>query len=351
MSKHPAIAYMHGVLDGSIPAGELVRLAVERHMRDLEEGPARGLRFDRSAAQHAINWFGFLKHSKGEWAGQGFEPAGWQQFVLWCLFGWKRADGLRRFRTAYVEVPRKNGKALDIDTPVPTPTGWKRHEDLVPGDWVFAPDGAPITVLATTEAYEGECYRVAFSDGTAIIAHANHEWDTERSWFTKRPQGSRQPMPTVTTAEIRQTMRCGARGDLVHGIAVAGALDLPERELLVDPYVLGVWLGDGTTAGASLTCADDGILRELERRGYTTEPRSVRYLYLVGRGHLQVELRALGVLGNKHIPTEYLRASEPQRLDLLRGLMDTDGYVSQAGQCEFVSTRPRLFWDAVELIR
>jgi len=111
MSRHPAVEYMHGVLDGNIPAGRLVRLAVERHQRDLEEGPARGLRFDRAAAQHAIDFFGFLKHSKGEWARKPFELSPWQQFVLWCLFGWLRADGLRRFRTAYVEVPRKNGKS------------------------------------------------------------------------------------------------------------------------------------------------------------------------------------------------------------------------------------------------
>lgn len=109
-AKHPAIAYIHGVLDGSIPACKQIRLAVERHQRDLEEGAKRGLRFDRQAAQHAIDFFGFLKHSKGEWAGQPFELSPWQQFILWVLFGWKRADGLRRFRVAYIEVPRKNGK-------------------------------------------------------------------------------------------------------------------------------------------------------------------------------------------------------------------------------------------------
>jgi len=111
MAKHPVAGYIAGVLDGSIPACRLIRLAVERHMQDLEEGPKRGLRFDRQAAEHAIKFFGFLKHSKGEWAGQGFELSPWQQFILWCLFGWKRADGLRRFRTAYIEVPRKNGKS------------------------------------------------------------------------------------------------------------------------------------------------------------------------------------------------------------------------------------------------
>lgn len=70
----------------------------------------RGLIFDEDAAQHVIDFFGFLKHSKGEWAGQVVELEPWQQFYLWVLFGWKRADGTRRFRTAFQEVARKNGK-------------------------------------------------------------------------------------------------------------------------------------------------------------------------------------------------------------------------------------------------
>ena len=72
---------------------------------------ARGLRFDLAAARHAIDFFGFLRHSKGEWAGQTFALAPWQAFVVGCLFGWQRSDGLRRFRTAYCAVPRKNGKS------------------------------------------------------------------------------------------------------------------------------------------------------------------------------------------------------------------------------------------------
>ena len=111
MARHPVAEYIHGVLDGSIPAGKLIRLAVERHQRDMETGAERGLRFDRQAAQHAIDFFGFLKHSKGEWAGQPFLLEPWQQFLLWVIFGWKRADGYRRFRTAYIELCRKNGKS------------------------------------------------------------------------------------------------------------------------------------------------------------------------------------------------------------------------------------------------
>jgi len=111
MSRHPAVAYAQDVLDGTLPAGKLLKQAARRFLRDMEDGAARGLRFDRAAAQHAIDFFGFLKHSKGEWAGQSFELSPWQQFVVWNLFGWKREGGYRRFRRAYIEVPRKNGKS------------------------------------------------------------------------------------------------------------------------------------------------------------------------------------------------------------------------------------------------
>ena len=113
-SKHPVAAYIAGVLDGSVPACTTIRQAVERHQRDLKTGAERGLHFDRAAAEHVVQFFGFLRHSKGEWAGDPFELAPWQQFMLWALFGWKRADGLRRFRIAYIEVPRKNGKTTIV---------------------------------------------------------------------------------------------------------------------------------------------------------------------------------------------------------------------------------------------
>jgi phage terminase large subunit-like protein len=104
-------AYARAVAEGRILANRLVRLACVRHLEDLASASARGLRFDLTAARHAIDFFGFLRHSKGEWAGQTFALAPWQAFVVGCLFGWHRPDGLRRFRTAYCAVPRKNGKS------------------------------------------------------------------------------------------------------------------------------------------------------------------------------------------------------------------------------------------------
>jgi phage terminase large subunit-like protein len=99
------------VAEGQVLTNHLVRLACQRHLDDLASSASRGLRFDVQAARHAIAFFGFLRHSKGEWAGETFALAPWQSFVVGSLFGWQRTDGLRRFRTAYCAVPRKNGKS------------------------------------------------------------------------------------------------------------------------------------------------------------------------------------------------------------------------------------------------
>lgn len=107
----PTTAYADQVVRRKVPAGEFVRLACERHLRDLKAGRQRGLQWNPGAAEDAIGFFHYLRHSKGEWAGTPFDLQGWQQFIIGSLFGWKRADGLRRFRTAYNEVARKNGKS------------------------------------------------------------------------------------------------------------------------------------------------------------------------------------------------------------------------------------------------
>ena len=109
----PVTAYARSVVDGDPAATcELVKLACRRHLDDLVNATQRGLRWDPERAQCALDFFPtFLCHSKGEWAGQPVELSPWQQFIVGCLFGWLLANGARRFRIAYTEVPRKNGKS------------------------------------------------------------------------------------------------------------------------------------------------------------------------------------------------------------------------------------------------
>lgn len=110
VKKYPAELYAEQVRSGEILVCEYVRLAVERYYADFDRALDRGQYFDKKAAMRAIRFIEKLKHTKGEWAGQRFRLEPWQQFVLWNIFGWKNADGTRRFRYAYIEIARKNGK-------------------------------------------------------------------------------------------------------------------------------------------------------------------------------------------------------------------------------------------------
>lgn len=110
VKKYPAEFYAEQVRSGAILVCEYVRLAIERYYADLDRALDEGRYFDKKAAMRAIHFIEKLKHTKGEWAGQRFRLEPWQQFVLWNIFGWKNADGTRRFRYAYIEIARKNGK-------------------------------------------------------------------------------------------------------------------------------------------------------------------------------------------------------------------------------------------------
>lgn len=110
--KDKALEYIERVMSGKRQAGELERLAVERHLNDLERATEMGLYFDEKAAKKVLGFCQFVKHYKGEWAGQEFVPEDWQCFILWVIFGWKTKGGVRRFKYADVEVSRKNGKTF-----------------------------------------------------------------------------------------------------------------------------------------------------------------------------------------------------------------------------------------------
>lgn len=111
--RHPVERYIRRVAQGKVMACRWVRLACERQLRDLKTARRRGLIFDPDAASHALDFFSFLSHSKGEWAGRSITLELWEMAILWILFGWVRQKTrTRRFRQAYIEIARKNGKSL-----------------------------------------------------------------------------------------------------------------------------------------------------------------------------------------------------------------------------------------------
>ena len=108
----PATAYAQAVVAGEVIAGPHVRAACQRHLRDLEEGPRRGLTWDLAAADRALRFFPrTLRLAGGQFEGVPFELHPSQAFIVGSLFGWKRSDGTRRFRRAYIEQGKGNGKS------------------------------------------------------------------------------------------------------------------------------------------------------------------------------------------------------------------------------------------------
>lgn len=105
-----ALLYINAVMNEKIPVCHWATQAVNRHVNDLKK--LKRYYFDEGAADEALSFFTYLRHSKGEWGGQPFILSPWEQFIIYCVYGWKRKkDGFRRFTNAYVEVPRKNGKS------------------------------------------------------------------------------------------------------------------------------------------------------------------------------------------------------------------------------------------------
>lgn len=227
-------------------------------------------------------------------------------------------------------------EALALDTPIPTPTGWTTMGDLRDGDVIFGSDGRPTTVVKAQPVRLGApCYRVTFEDGTSMVASDDHRWFAQpkgpyktRVWTTREmvDDGRRFYIPR---AGVRQT----------------AATDLP-----VDPYLLGAWLGDGSTGQAYIASAwgDVDTLREqLRARGIETTVNKGGSAARVGlsnrRGFgsemgtdVAKAMRSLDCWRDKHIPTQYLRAGTEQRAELLRGLMDTDGCATTDGKAVFV---------------
>jgi replicative DNA helicase len=259
------------------------------------------------------------------------------------------------------------GKALALDTPLPTPQGWTTMGDLAPGDQLLGADGKPTTVVdATGVMYDRPCYEVEFSDGSVITADAEHQWVTHTGSARRaaRDIGPRSREGAAraevrTTREIADSLRCRTADRRInHSVPCAQALQLPERSLLLHPYALGAWLGDGHTAGARFTTADPEIVCFLEAEcGLVASPRGNMSYSLalpppepVDHGTVPGILRTVGVLNNKHIPSEYLRASIDQRRALLAGLLDTDGTVTSSGSVQFSVTNRRLAEDTRELI-
>lgn len=255
-------------------------------------------------------------------------------------------------RLADPVVPGRYVGALDVHTEVPTPAGVTAVAHLAVGDAVFSAEGQQSTVTEISAPLLGRsCFEVEFATGDRIVA------DDEQRWYTERRDVPR----TVAAPRRRGTVELAGsvaeHGPAAFAVRVAPAVQLPQRKLPVDPYLLGAWLGTGVQTMPSLLGASAALVRLLDERGvrvFTSGLPNQHWIATPGtatRGsNLATRLTELRVLGDKHVPMTYLRASEEQRRELLGGLLDSAGAVAHGGEVLFRAASQTLASGVHELI-
>ena len=368
--------YLMGILDGSIVSGKKMIQLAEKLLPRFKDG-YKQWHFDAEAAIRPVEFIErFLCIPSGKlnvpFVMEQYERA-WTEII----FGFVDDEGVRQFQYALVEVARKNGKACTISTQLPTPKGWRTMGEIHPGDYVFGQDGKPSLVIAESEIFDKPTYRVTFEDGATVDTSGDHIWTVQ----TKESRKVAKYVPKTgrrytdyreggwfetTTKEmldsgIYHARRDGKGKEYKYRVPIALPVEYEEKFLPIDPYTFGYWLGDGHSNGPYMTIGKqdlDESIGLLEGFGHTCSVRlGHENTYKVtldtqsGRkaNPFTSALRDMFVLNNKHIPDMYLQASVEQRWELLRGLMDTDGYVSKAGQCQFTQKRKELTEQFVEL--
>lgn len=263
--------------------------------------------------------------------------------------GWVHNDicrRLERFSRAVADgesprlmilMPPRHGKQVADTTPVLTTRGWVPHGELREGDYVFHPSGAPVRVVAVAAPLSQDC-EVVFTDGARVLVHENHEW-----LVFDRSLGDERVVETkyLERRKLWSGPKGRRNGRAVIQLPKQQALVLPDADLPLDPYVLGVWLGDGKSSASHMCwAANDEVVAQAVNARYPFTSRWAHAATKVEYGAFPIapQLRQLGLLNNKHVPQAYLLASVAQRLELLAGLIDTDGHVDSATQRVRIAT-------------
>lgn len=221
-------------------------------------------------------------------------------------------------------------KALPIETLLPTPDGWTTMGEVQVGDVLFDKNGKKTKVVGKSKVKQNKCYKIYFDDKTTVVSDVDHIWHLH--------DGKNKPAHELKVKDK---------------ISVTKAIETEQKDLPIDPYVLGLWLGNGRNRGGEICSAYDFVFEEIVKRGYEIgediggKNRCQSHTVL----GLTDSLRKLNLLHSKHIPDIYLRASISQRLDLLRGLMDSDGNVNVGRkQAVFTSCSKTLSDDVKKLL-
>ena len=330
------------------PINKILYLLEDGTVVDKLEAGQKSVR-KRQTEEYKIMWYllsGDRILDSKEWAGKKYIPV----VPIWGkelnIAGKRVVRGLIR----HAKDPQRMynyWQALSLNTLLPSPQGWIYMKDVKEGYQLFDDKGQICVVTKISPVFENrDCVEVLFDDGSVITADVKHLWTVEE-------RGKR----TSKTFEWTQkTLTTDCLVPDKHFIYVTEPLSLSEKDLLINPYVLGVWLGDGTSAEPSITQGlEDApeLFAHLERFGCKLsdyhKTSGGTWRTMLG---LRSKFTQLNLLNNKHIPYDYVRASIEQRLQLLQGLMDTDGSISlTTGSCSFTTVSLELAKGFAELLR
>jgi hypothetical protein len=251
------------------------------------------------------------------------------------------------------QIHRGAGKAQSLDSCALTPKGWVKFRDLKEGDEIFCGNGKITKIKWLHEIKKRKIYEVTTSDGRKAQCHDGH------LWVVTRPTRTRKKRRVLKLSQIMENYydeRIDKRynrkyKEYTYYIPNPKPIQFKEKDLLIDPYTLGYWLGDGSSYDARITTDDPEILDYIPYKNVTK--LKDKYVYFI-KG-LQKDLRKLQLIPkNKHIPEEYLIGSVKQRTELLQGLIDSDGHITaRKGSyiIEFSNKNERLIDDVVKLVR
>ena len=301
------------------------------------------------------------------------------EHLLWDWDFWARPEQKEPagdWQNWLILAGRSWGKELPLSCNLPTPTGWTSMGAVQVGDFLLDERGLPCRVVGKYYPKPKRIYKFTFTGGAEIVSNEEHQWVTwthrDRKQYLRYTHATDYPEnwpkfsgnlldshynivghygPEIrTTAQIIETFTHGSRGDLNHSIPHTNALILPYAELPIDPWLLGYWLGNGCSA-TSQVCAggynggydEEYVCERLDKLGLEHSCRrdKLRCESMINVCGLVTNLKSNNLYKNKHVPATYLRASLSQRLELLRGMMDSDGYASKSS-VEFSSTNKSL---------
>lgn len=263
------------------------------------------------------------------------------------------------------------GKALSLDSDIITPNGITKMKDIKVGDLVIGSSGQPQSVIGVY--YQGliDCYRVTFSDGTIVECNDKHIWrianrrtnkweNVELGEILKRDlrmPGHHNGKQYVNSKGI---LRWGMKGRLKWKVPCQGEVSFKDQDVKIDPYTLGAMLGDGCLgSNLSFTSIDSEIVNRLKFPESISIETYDKVNYRIKKNDSENSLKFylnMYSLKNKHsydkfIPKEYIFNSREVRLELLRGILDTDGYVSKGGVVELALTSKQLIEDTAFVAR